>query len=145
MRSSEIERRETTKEDRKKIRQQYNAWRNGEIKICGWAWGKFRRWQFSKQKGRCFYCFIEIVNAPPNYQIDHKQPIYKGGTNDPDNLCIACRECNQYKSYHQLMQTGKARRLARRIDYEQRREVYAMEMKAYMDAMMMLAIDLDDH
>jgi 5-methylcytosine-specific restriction endonuclease McrA len=76
------------------------------------------------------------VTDPPNYQIDHKVPIYKGGTNDLDNLCIACRDCNRYKSYHHLIQTSRARRHARRVSQ-------AEQVEAYMDAMLALAIDLD--
>lgn len=31
------------------------------------------------------------------YEIDHVQPIAKGGTNWPDNLQLLCRHCNQKK------------------------------------------------
>jgi len=30
--------------------------------------------------------------------IDHVQPVSKGGMNTFDNLCLACRTCNEYKS-----------------------------------------------
>jgi len=30
-------------------------------------------------------------------QIDHIQPLIKGGNNTEDNLCLACELCNQYK------------------------------------------------
>ncbi len=30
-------------------------------------------------------------------QIDHIQPIAKGGSDSEDNLCLACELCNQYK------------------------------------------------
>jgi hypothetical protein len=30
-------------------------------------------------------------------QIDHIQPLAKGGANTEDNLCLACELCNQYK------------------------------------------------
>ncbi len=30
-------------------------------------------------------------------QIDHVQPISKGGSDDEDNLCLTCELCNQYK------------------------------------------------
>jgi hypothetical protein len=30
-------------------------------------------------------------------QIDHIQPLTKGGANTEDNLCLACELCNQYK------------------------------------------------
>lgn len=30
--------------------------------------------------------------------IDHIQPVSKGGLNTLENLCLACRTCNEYKS-----------------------------------------------
>jgi hypothetical protein len=30
-------------------------------------------------------------------QVDHIYPVVKGGTDDLDNLCLACELCNQYK------------------------------------------------
>ena len=30
--------------------------------------------------------------------IDHIQPVSKGGLNILENLCLACRTCNEYKS-----------------------------------------------
>jgi HNH endonuclease len=30
-------------------------------------------------------------------QIDHIQPVAKGGADSEDNLCLACELCNQYK------------------------------------------------
>lgn len=30
-------------------------------------------------------------------QIDHIQPLAKGGSDSEDNLCLACELCNQYK------------------------------------------------
>ncbi|MCE2977967.1 MAG: HNH endonuclease [Pseudanabaena sp. CoA8_M7] len=30
--------------------------------------------------------------------IDHIQPTSKGGLNTIENLCLACRTCNEYKS-----------------------------------------------
>ena len=30
--------------------------------------------------------------------IDHIQPVSKGGLNTVENLCLACRTCNEYKS-----------------------------------------------
>jgi hypothetical protein len=30
-------------------------------------------------------------------QVDHVQPVAKGGSDDFENLCLACELCNQYK------------------------------------------------
>ena len=120
------------------MRREYQAWRFS---------AEFEAWfvaQLVRQKGRCFYCFVEIVADPSNYQIDHKQPIYKGGTNDPGNLCVACRECNQFKSYYKMFQKGKARRVARKQEYDERQDAIGRNMHTYMDGMLALALALDD-
>ena len=31
------------------------------------------------------------------FTIDHKIPLARGGTNDPDNICCACKRCNVRK------------------------------------------------
>ncbi len=46
------------------------------------------------QDGKCFYCDIELNNK---YHIDHFIPISKGGVNTPDNLRLACSDCNLRK------------------------------------------------
>ena len=50
----------------------------------------------TRDQYRCIYCgrgsgIVEL-------QIDHLVPVAKGGTNDPDNLVAACRDCNAGKS-----------------------------------------------
>lgn len=48
----------------------------------------------AKNDGRCVYC------GAPADTIDHVIPRSKGGTDDPDNLVPACRDCNSRKSNH---------------------------------------------
>jgi hypothetical protein len=44
---------------------------------------------------RCEYChYIELLSSAP-LSIDHIQPQSFGGTDDPDNLALACRRCNE--------------------------------------------------
>ena len=50
---------------------------------------------FIEQGGRCFYCAADLTLGKPD--LDHKTPISRGGTNDPDNLCWACSRCNRRK------------------------------------------------
>ena len=47
---------------------------------------------------RCEYCRApeDIFNF--HFEIDHIVPVALGGTNDPDNLALACPACNLYKS-----------------------------------------------
>lgn len=46
------------------------------------------------QKGQCYWC-KKVVGK--NYHIDHIWPISKGGSNNPENLCISCPSCNHRK------------------------------------------------
>jgi len=50
---------------------------------------------FHKQRGLCYYCKRRI--APSTYQIDHKMPLSRGGSNWPANLGLTCRSCNASK------------------------------------------------
>lgn len=47
---------------------------------------------------RCCYCLTTEVNSGMPMTIDHIQPTSKGGLNILENLCLACRTCNEYKS-----------------------------------------------
>lgn len=46
------------------------------------------------QNRMCFYCGVLLEDR---FQIDHKVPLCRGGTNWPSNLCCACRSCNLRK------------------------------------------------
>jgi len=48
---------------------------------------------FEEQHGRCAYCDVHL----DTYHIEHKTPVSRGGTNWPDNLCLACPTCNHRK------------------------------------------------
>lgn len=47
---------------------------------------------FARDGRTCRYC-----GATDDLQIDHVCPLSRGGTNDPDNLAVACRPCNRSK------------------------------------------------
>lgn len=49
--------------------------------------------KFKEQWGACYWCFEPLHE----YHIDHIIPVSKGGTNNPDNICIACPACNLQK------------------------------------------------
>ena len=46
------------------------------------------------QKRRCWYCQCDISDG---YEIDHRIPLSRGGTNAPSNLVLACAPCNHSK------------------------------------------------
>lgn len=49
-------------------------------------------------KHRCGYCLTRQDVLPHPLEIDHIKPINMGGTDDEDNLWLACRSCNRFKS-----------------------------------------------
>jgi len=53
---------------------------------------RLRRFIFRRDPNECAYC-----GSKKELQIDHIIPISRGGTNDPKNLQILCRKCNQSK------------------------------------------------
>ena len=50
----------------------------------------------------CEYCHApeSAFNFP--FEIDHFIPLSSNGTDDLENLVLACRACNAYKAFHQL-------------------------------------------
>ncbi|GBO55479.1 hypothetical protein APA_3630 [Pseudanabaena sp. lw0831] len=52
----------------------------------------------SIDRKRCCYCLTTEANSGMPMTIDHIQPVSKGGLNTTENLCLACRTCNEYKS-----------------------------------------------
>lgn len=51
----------------------------------------------SNQKWRCKQC-EELLSA--SYEVDHICPLYKGGTNEINNLQALCRNCHGEKTIH---------------------------------------------
>jgi 5-methylcytosine-specific restriction endonuclease McrA len=51
---------------------------------------------FRWQKGRCWWCDTDLNGK--YFEVDHRIPIARGGTNELGNLVISCRECNRSKS-----------------------------------------------
>ena len=46
---------------------------------------------------RCAYCQTAVENTGQPLTVDHIIPQAQGGQTDFDNLCLACRRCNEYK------------------------------------------------
>lgn len=51
------------------------------------------RAQFVRQNGRCFYCDCAL----DSFEVDHKTPLSRGGSDRADNIVCACEPCNLRK------------------------------------------------
>jgi 5-methylcytosine-specific restriction endonuclease McrA len=54
-----------------------------------------------RQGNRCYWCCVSLKGIPT--EVDHIVPLSPrsgsaGGSNWPDNLCLACRPCNRLKN-----------------------------------------------
>ena len=62
----------------------------------GWRKGvRERLW--TQQRGRCVYCGARVELRPYETQIDHLDPVARGGENEDYNLQLTCRHCNNRK------------------------------------------------
>jgi hypothetical protein len=46
----------------------------------------------------CEYCLSPLEFSPDPFSIEHIHPLFLGGTNDLENLALACQGCNGPKS-----------------------------------------------
>lgn len=60
----------------------------------GWHTAEDVQRLYDEQGGRCFYCGKELDGE---YDLDHKTPLSRGGTDWPENLCCACELCSYRK------------------------------------------------
>ena len=49
---------------------------------------------FDRQRGQCALCGVSIYAG---FHVDHRMPICRGGSNNPDNLQLLCARCNLRK------------------------------------------------
>ncbi len=52
----------------------------------------------ASDKGRCCYCLTTAANSGIPMTHDHIQPRSKGGETNFENVCLACRSCNEFKA-----------------------------------------------
>ena len=60
-----------------------------------------------RAKYHCEYCKRSEKIIATNFEVDHIIPISKSGTDDIDNLCCACRDCNARKSNYIKLDLNK--------------------------------------
>ena len=48
-----------------------------------------------RANGRCEYCHSPEWVCAARFTLDHLLPRSRGGTDEPDNLALACRRCNE--------------------------------------------------
>jgi HNH endonuclease len=51
-----------------------------------------------RARHRCEYCHAPESIFNVVLEVEHITPVVAGGTNDDDNLALACRSCNGFKS-----------------------------------------------
>ena len=59
---------------------------------------QLKRDLFQQQDRRCMYCGIRRIIR--NFEIDHRDPVARSGSNDPSNLQLLCSKCNSRKGVH---------------------------------------------
>ena len=52
---------------------------------------------FELDNFRCAYCHSPVELTVAIFEIEHIKPQSKGGSDELDNLCLACPTCNRYK------------------------------------------------
>ena len=67
----------------------YLAWRKGPGYVL------WRKRQWAKQNGLCYYCSVSLKNRRTN--VEHVIPMSRGGTNKAKNLLLPCGPCNKEK------------------------------------------------
>jgi 5-methylcytosine-specific restriction endonuclease McrA len=81
--------------------------KNARRRAAGGYRPEFVGQRIAAQANSCFYCFGDLTE----YHVDHFLPLNKGGTNNEDNLVIACPSCNCKK--HSAMPSAFFARLER--------------------------------
>jgi hypothetical protein len=61
---------------------------------------KQRQLVYARAGGCCEYCRVAESDRYSLFHIDHIIARKHGGTDDAENLCLACYKCNGYKGSH---------------------------------------------
>lgn len=52
---------------------------------------------FARAEGRCEYCQLPAWSSAVTFPIDHVRPVQHAGATAPENLALACPDCNLKK------------------------------------------------
>ena len=80
----------------------------------------------------CEYCLLSQSGQLVSFQIDHIIPVKHDGTDDDDNLCLACYDCNIYKG-SDVAALDPLTRAATRL-YDPRQQVWDEHFRLNPDA-----------
>lgn len=58
---------------------------------------RLRRQVVIRAHGCCEYCLSQADFVPETFAVDHIIPVSQGGSNEPQNLALACQGCNSRK------------------------------------------------
>lgn len=94
-------------ENREKTREYALKYRNKNLVLCRLRWHEydigeknsevdveFIKLLLERQSKKCNYCEINIGNT---FNIDHKDPKFRGGSHARDNIQLLCATCNHKK------------------------------------------------
>lgn len=79
--------------------QQYASSMNSRakrMKVKGILTADLLRDRIFESGGCCEWCGVDLVNQ--DFELDHVYSLSQQGTNTPDNLVVACPQCNRQKS-----------------------------------------------
>ena len=62
------------------------------------SWAEVVRFVEARAKQRCEYCRMHQSLQGATFHLEHVVPRSRGGSDDPDNLALACPGCNLHKS-----------------------------------------------
>jgi 5-methylcytosine-specific restriction protein A len=68
---------------------------------------------YEARGGRCYLCERKLM-AGDDWEIEHRIALENGGTDDDDNLFIACTWCHREKTADDHGQAAKGKRMAAR-------------------------------
>lgn len=60
---------------------------------------KVKREVYQRAEGCCEYCQLSAEDSAVPFHVDHVIPLKHDGSDELDNLCLACFDCNMYESH----------------------------------------------